>query len=133
MNKVSISGTIADAPLFHQPEGGAAHLAFQLCVRHRTAKGAVKRELYRVNAWNNTASWGKANLRQGQPLAVEGYLTQRIVGETGVICVEVTAEEFFPGAASVRDGHRGEKENAPAFESEGGAEIASCPGDGEAL
>lgn len=102
MNKVYISGTIADVPLFFQSEGGAAHLTFQICVQHKTAKGAMKRELYRVNAWNNTALWGKANLRQGQSLAVEGYLTQRIAGETGIISVEVTAEEFFPAGQFAR-------------------------------
>ncbi len=97
MNKVYLSGTIADMPTFSQPEGGAAHLVFQFCVRHRTAKGMMKQELYRVSAWNNAATWGQANLRQGQRLALQGYLTQRFVSETGVISVEVAVEEFFSG------------------------------------
>ena len=91
MNKVYISGILADMPAFVQREGGAAHLVFQLRVRHRTAKGAVKQEMYRINAWNNTAGWGRQNLRQGQLLSVQGYLTQRIL-ENGVPAVEITAE-----------------------------------------
>ena len=101
MNKVYISGILADMPACVQREGGAAHLVFQLRVRHRTAKGAVKQEMYRINAWNNTAVWGRQNLRQGQLLSVQGYLTQRIL-ENGVPAVEITAEEFFPGVKLVR-------------------------------
>lgn len=124
MNKVYISGTIADVPLFNQPEDGAAHLAFQISVRHRTTKGAVKRELYRVNAWNHAALWGRANLRLGQNLAVQGYLTQRIA-ETGIVCVEVTAEEFILGTVLTQGGRGGEAKHTPSD-----VRVASVPDAG---
>ena len=65
MNKVYLSGTVASAPKLWQPENGAAHIAFQLMVSHKTAKGQIRRELYPVNAWLKTAQWAQATLRAG--------------------------------------------------------------------
>lgn len=95
MNQVFLSGIIAEKPRLTQPEGGTAHLLFPLRVRHRTAKGVVKHELYTVNAWNNVALWGAKRLEQGQLVAVQGYLTQHM-RENGALSVEVTADEFLP-------------------------------------
>lgn len=95
MNQVFLSGIIAEKPRLTQPEGGTAHLLFPLRVRHRTAKGVVKHELYTVNAWNNVALWGAKRLEQGQLVAVQGYLTQHM-RESGALSVEVTADEFLP-------------------------------------
>ena len=99
MNQVFISGIIADEPRLMHSEAGAAHLVFALSVQHRTARGVVKRELYTINAWNNTALWGGANLTQGQFIALKGYLTQHI-HTNGVLFTEVTAEEFIPAQKS---------------------------------
>ena len=95
MNQVFLSGIIAEKPRLTQPEGGTAHLLFPLRVRHRTAKGIVKHELYTVNAWNNVALWGAKRLEQGRLVAVQGYLTQH-TRDNGVLSVEITAEEFLP-------------------------------------
>ena len=95
MNQVFLSGIIAEKPRLTQPEGGTAHLLFPLRVRHRTAKGVVKHELYTVNAWNNVALWGAKRLEQGRLVAVQGYLTQHMRGD-GALSVEVTADEFLP-------------------------------------
>ena len=99
MNQVFLSGVIAGKPYLSQSEGGAAHLLFPLSVRHRTAKGVVKQELYTVNAWNNVALWGARRLEQGQLVAMQGYLTQHM-RENGTLSVEVTADEFLPAHRS---------------------------------
>ena len=91
MNQVFVAGIIADRPRLVQPETGAARLTFALNVRHRTAKGVVKQELYTVNAWNNVALWGAKQLAQGQLVALQGYLTQH-TRDNGVLSVE----EFLP-------------------------------------
>ena len=112
MNQVYISGKIADRPRLTRAETGSAHLMFALSVRHRTARGVVKQELYTVNAWNKAAQWGAEQLAQGQLVALRGYLTQH-TGEGGVLTVEVTAEEFLLSAH--RTGRReGEQKQAPA-------------------
>ena len=101
MNKVYLSGTIADPPMLSGGEGGPSHSVFQLCVSHKTLKGEIRRELYTVNAWNNAAQWVAANLRQGQRIALQGYLTQKTVrnGEGAFQAVEVTSQEFLPMAS----------------------------------
>lgn len=95
MNQVFLSGIIAGRPRLLRPENGAAHLLFPLRVRHKTAKGVVKQELYTVNAWNNVALWGAKQLGQGQLVVMQGYLTQRM-REDGILSVEVTVDEFLP-------------------------------------
>ena len=74
-----------------------AHLIFPLSVRHRTMNGMMRQEIYTINAWNNPAIWGKENLRVGNLITVQGYLTQHS-RENGVLMTEVTAEEFLLGA-----------------------------------
>ena len=101
MNQVYISGKIADRPRLVETENGREHLLFGVSVRHRTAKGLVKQEIYTVNAWNRVAQWGEKELEQGELVGVKGYLTQHR-GENGMVCVEVTAEEILP----VRKGGR---------------------------
>ena len=112
MNQVFISGIIADRPRLTQPENGAAHLMFALSVRHRTAKGVVKQELYTVNAWNRVALWGAEQLAQGQLVALQGYLTQH-ARESGVLAVEITAEEFLLSARKTGGQEREQKQASP--------------------
>ena len=112
MNQVFISGIIADRPRLTQPENGAAHLMFALSVRHRTAKGVVKQELYTVNAWNRVALWGAEQLAQGQLVALQGYLTQH-ARESGVLAVEITAEEFLLSAHKTGGQGREQKQVLP--------------------
>ncbi|HIS03194.1 MAG TPA: single-stranded DNA-binding protein [Candidatus Pullichristensenella avicola] len=95
MNQVYISGMIADRPRLVEVENGTEHLIFGVSVRHRTAKGLVKQEIYTVNAWNGVAQWGGKALAQGELVGIKGYLTQHR-GENGTIYVEVTAEEILP-------------------------------------
>ncbi len=113
MNQVFISGIIADRPRLTQPENGTAHLMFVLSVRHRTAKGVVKQELYTVNAWNRVALWGAEQLAQGQLVAMRGYLTQH-ARENGVLAVEITAEEFLLSARKTGGQEREQKQAPPS-------------------
>ena len=90
MNKVFVSGIIAGEPALRSSENGMAHLIFPLSVRHRTMNGMMRQEIYTINAWNNPAIWGKENLRVGNLITVQGYLTQHS-RENGVLMTEVTA------------------------------------------
>ena len=110
MNKVFVSGIIAGEPALHSSENGMAHLIFPLSVRHRTMNGMMRQEIYTINAWNNPAIWGKENLRVGNLITVQGYLTQHS-RENGVLMTEVTAEEFLLG---LKPGRRFKEKAAPA-------------------
>ena len=92
MNRVYISGKLAESPLMRM-DGGIAHLTALLRVSHRTRAGMRKSEDYRINAWNRIAQWGMANLERGQIVAVQGYLTQNHADGNAT---EVTVEEFLP-------------------------------------
>ena len=98
MNKIYLSGIIADPPTQRSQEDAPKHVVFPLCVSHRTKQGMVKRELYNVQTWNGVAEWAHGNLKQGQRVMLQGYLTQRRVAHPGGFAhieVDVTAEEFF--------------------------------------
>lgn len=106
MNKIYLSGIVADPPVQFSEEGTPCHISFPLCVSHKNKQGIVKRELYTIQAWNGVAEWAQANLRQGQRTMMQGYLTQRIISsaeEHGRIIVEVTAEEFFAASGSLKN------------------------------
>jgi len=98
MNKVYLSGIVAEQPIRIGSPENPVHAAFRLNVSHRNSKGEWRRELYGVNSWNAAAQWALANLQQGQSVALVGYLTQRVipVGEKRFTCVEVTSQEFLP-------------------------------------
>jgi len=103
MNKVYLSGIIADPPMWLFEADAPKHVTFPLCVSHKTKQGLVKRELYNVQAWNGVAEWARTNLRQGQRIMLQGYLTQRKAARpdgSSHIEVEVTAEEFFATMAT---------------------------------
>lgn len=74
------------------------HVTFDICVRHTTKVGKVKKEYFRVNTWNGMAEWAKENLCPGQVIAVNGYLTSRqlTVGDTVVKTMEICAKEILP-------------------------------------
>lgn len=97
MNKVYLSGIVSDNPRQLGGEGQAPHTVFPLCVRHMTSAGVVKKELYRINAWNRTAEFCRERLAKGMKIAVEGYLTQRVfqAGDVPNVSVEVAADELF--------------------------------------
>ncbi len=98
MNKVYLSGIVAEAPTCHTRDGSPEHMSFPLCVTHWTKQGVIKREQYPVHAWNGVATWVREHMRQGQRVLVQGYLTQRNITspEGGNAALnEVTAEEFF--------------------------------------
>lgn len=98
MNKIYLTGTVADPPCAYAAGDVPKHTVFPLCVTHRTKQGVIKREHYTIRAWNGVAEWARAHLKQGQRVMVQGYLTQRHAAQadgTAQIAVEVTAEEFF--------------------------------------
>lgn len=98
MNKVFISGMIMGNPELRTEQGENAHLILNLSVRHKTRDGELRKELYRVSAWHNTAKWGAENLGKGQIVGVQGYLTQRSIHADGVTAVatEIAVDEFLP-------------------------------------
>lgn len=98
MNKVFISGMVAEAPALRMEQGEVPHLVLNLSVRHRTKDGEVRKELYRVSAWHSAARWGAENLAKGQLAGMQGYLTQRTIHADGMTAaaVEIVAEEFLP-------------------------------------
>ena len=98
MNKVYLSGFVAETPILIGTQDNPAHAVFRLNVSHKNAKGEWRRELYSINSWNAAAQWVIANLKQGQKVALVGYLTQRTVrnGDSATVLVEVTSQEFLP-------------------------------------
>ena len=97
MNKVYLSGIVSDDPRQVNGEGQAPHTVFSLCVRHKTSAHIVKKELYRINAWNANAEFSRERLVKGMKIAMEGYLTQRVfqAGGIPVMSVEVAVDELF--------------------------------------
>lgn len=98
MNKVFLTGMIAETPTLRMESGEVPHLTMGLSVRHKTRSGEVRSELYRISAWNNCARWGSDHLKWGQIIGVQGYLTQRRTQneKNSVTITEVVAEEIFP-------------------------------------
>ena len=96
MNKVFLTGMIANAPTLRMESGEVPHLTFRLGVRHKTRSGETRFEYYRVSAWHKTALWAQDKLRRGQLVSVAGYLTQRTVqrAEETMRCAEIVAEQF---------------------------------------
>jgi single-stranded DNA-binding protein len=106
MNQVYLSGIVSDPPIrAGKVEDGIVHAVFQLCVSHKTSKGEWRRELYTVNSWNAAAQWVLQNLKQGQRVALLGYLTQRMLrtGDGVFVLVEVTSQEFLPMEAKAQN------------------------------
>lgn len=97
MNRVYLSGIVSDNPRQLGGEGQALHTVFPLSVRHKTGAGVVKKEMYRINAWNANAEFCRERLAKGMKIAVEGYLTQRVfqAGGISVVSVEIAADEVF--------------------------------------
>lgn len=114
MNKIYLSGIVADPPIRYSESEAPLHVSFPLCVSHKTKQGLVKRELYVIQAWNGVADWAQTHLQQGQRVMVQGYLTQHNTTQpdgSTVTRVEVTAEEFF-AAPSVRAKREAQNEGA---------------------
>ena len=99
MNKVFISGLICESPVFRMETGEIPHLILSLSVRHKTSAGKLQKEIYRVNAWHNVARWANENLKRGQIIGLQGYLTQRKVniGNIAATETEIAVEEFLAG------------------------------------
>jgi single-stranded DNA-binding protein len=98
MNKVFLTGMIANAPTLRMESGEVPHLIFSLSVRHKTRSGELRKEYYRISAWNNSARWGSEHLTRGQVISVQGYLSQRKIQQEQetLFIPEVVAEEFLP-------------------------------------
>ena len=98
MNKVFLTGMIANAPTLRMESGEVPHLIFSLSVRNKTRSGELRKEYYRISAWNNSARWGSEHLTRGQVISVQGYLSQRKIQQEQetLFIPEVVAEEFLP-------------------------------------
>lgn len=90
MNKVFLSGIVAEEPKLKPSDGTFKHADLVISIRHKTVDGSTKKELYPIHCWNGLAEWTMQNIARGQLVTVEGYLTRR----TGV---EVTAREIVAG------------------------------------
>lgn len=103
MNKVYLSGEIYDEPMLINHKDALEHLVFSLMVKHKS-KAGMRREVFRISAWNQCAAYAYANLKRGMRVAVEGYLTQRpvTVGDKQFVAVEVAVSELLlPATAAV--------------------------------
>ncbi len=101
MNRVFLSGMIANDPSHTSSENGIERLTFQLCIKHRTLSGIIHKEYYTINAWNETAKWAKRNLSKGGFIALQGYLTQKTIKTSdgaSVVVTSVAVDEFIVGA-----------------------------------
>ena len=61
-------------------------------VTHKKRNGERRYEDFRINAWHRVAQWGSNNLKEGQSVAVQGYLTQNASNNHDI---EISAEEFI--------------------------------------
>lgn len=97
MNRVFITGRIAQQPVLRKEQNDVSHLILQLKVLHKTSAGEIRSEFYPVNAWHNVAMWGSEHLEKGQIIGVHGYLSQRkiLAGNIQANSVEITADEFL--------------------------------------
>lgn len=103
MNRIFMSGIVAETPVLITAQDGTARIMFRICVSHRNRNGVTKRELYPVNAWHNVAKWAHEHLSMGQRVSLEGYLTLHHDGaQEDAQRIEVTADEFFAGANATR-------------------------------
>ena len=114
MNKAVISGMITEKSELRMEPGDIPHLILHLSVRHKIRSGEFCSEIYRVSAWRNMARWGVDNLRRGQIIGVQGYLTQRPVRMDNVTAVstEIAVDEFLPMRQALRE-ESGEAAEAP--------------------
>lgn len=129
MNKVFLSGVITETPSRFFQGDAVKHVSFPLCMRHKTKRGEVKRELYTIHAWNGIAEWAQAFLKQGQRVMIQGYLTQHNIMQADggmYVAAEVTAEEFFP--AMPKGAERQREESAVQSESDALPEAAMASG-----
>lgn len=101
MNKVFLSGMIAEKSELRMEPGEIPHLILRLNVRHKAKNGELRSEIYRVSAWHNAARWGAENLHRGQIIGIQGYLAQRRVSAGTILATEteIAVDEFLAGAA----------------------------------
>ena len=118
MNKVFVSGKIVNDLILRTPEENGAHLIIKLCIRHKTRSGEQRSELYRINAWNGVAKWASENLKRGQLISVQGYLTQRRIrnADATVTATEITATEFTVGRLPAENEKSAASETMPSQE-----------------
>ena len=105
MNKVFLSGIIANDPNYTCNENGVERFSFQLCIKHRTQSGIIHKEFYPINAWNETAKWAKANLRKGSYIGLQGYLTQKnkkSADGSNIAITNIAVDEFIIGSSPDR-------------------------------
>lgn len=97
VNKVFLSGVVDGRVEEIGREGMAKRVVFDLRVEHKTRAGVVKRESYRINAWNKCAEYCLQNLATGMRVALQGRLSQRIlyVGDRPVTLTEVALNEVL--------------------------------------
>ncbi len=124
MNKVFLSGRIAEKMDSRLEEGERPHLVLKLNVQHRTKAGELRKESYRVNAWNAVARWGAEHLQKGQVVGVQGYLTQREIraGYVTAVSTEVAVDEFLPMQMAGKE-EAPEEEQAAAERADAGREV----------
>lgn len=77
MNKVYISGLVAEQPTIHLDNEQPVHVEFQLQIRYKRTEGQWKTEQYTIHCWNRLAQWSAQHLNQGNLVSVEGRLIQR--------------------------------------------------------
>lgn len=77
MNRVYLSGVVAEKPTVNRVEEKPLHAEFVLQLKHKSADGKWKKERYTIHCWNRLAEWAEKFLEKGKLVSVEGRLIQR--------------------------------------------------------
>jgi single-strand DNA-binding protein len=104
LNKVIIVGTLGSDPQDVQSRGGKNYTALSLATNRywRNKEGNLERrtDWHRVTVWGKKATLCQENLKKGNPVCIEGYLSTFEVEEEGKkkLLTSITADEvtFLP-------------------------------------
>ena len=77
MNRVYLSGVVAERPTVNRTAEKPLHAEFGLQFKHKSADGKWKKECYTIHCWNRLAEWAEKFLDKGKLVSIEGRLIQR--------------------------------------------------------
>ena len=77
MNRVYLSGVVAEKPTVNRVEEKPLHAEFVLQLKRKSVDGKWKKDRYTIHCWNRLAEWAEKFLEKGKLVSVEGRLIQR--------------------------------------------------------
>src|ERR1700722_296853 len=99
LNKVIIVGTLGSDPKDAKSRDGKSYTALNLATNRywRSKEGTLERrtDWHRVNVWGKKAILCQENLKKGNPVCIEGYLSSFEIEEEGQkkTLTSITADE----------------------------------------